>query len=191
VFMCGVCNDGTTMRSASTAGGVTGPKRPTYRCRAGAHLARVAEPVDELITALVLARLGRADARLLLTPDTTTDTADLSTEAAALRVRLDELATLFAEGAVTGRQLSEGTAKIRARLGEVETDMATAAAGSPLFGFADADDIEAAWNTATVSRRKAVIGALVAVTLLPARRGRRPGGHYFDPDSVRVEWKVT
>jgi hypothetical protein len=114
------------MRSPST----TGPKRPTYRCRAGAHLACVAEPVDDAITALVLARLSRPDARLLLTRDTTDDTAELGTEAVALRVRLDELATLFADGAVTGRQLTEGTAKIRTRLADVETRMAAAAAGS-------------------------------------------------------------
>lgn len=190
LFRCGVCGDGTTMRSASTTGSTASPRRATYRCKAGGHLARVAEAVDELITALVLERLGRPDARLLLTSDTDIDTASLSAEAAALRVRLDELAALFADGSVTGRQLSEGTARIRARLTDVETELATSAAGSPLAGFADSDDIAAAWDAATVSRRKAVIDTSMTVTLLPASRGRLPGGGYFDPDSVRIEWKA-
>jgi site-specific DNA recombinase len=68
--------------------------------------------------------------------------------------------------------------------------MATAVAGSPLAGFAGSDDVAAAWDAASVSRRKAVIDVLMTVTLLPAPRGRRPGGHYFDPGSINVEWKV-
>lgn len=187
LFLCGVCDDGiTTMRSAQS--GAT-PKRASYRCRRGPHLARVAEPVDELVTAVVLARLSRPDARLLLNADTGHDTEALATEAAALRIRLDELTDLFASGAVTGRQLAEGTAKIRTRLADVETTLTAASAGSPLAGFADADDIQAAWTAASITRRKAVINTLVTVTLLPAPRGRRSGGHYFDPDFVRIDWK--
>lgn len=190
LFLCGVCGDGTTMRSATTAGGPTGPKRPTYRCRAGAHMARVAEPVDELVTNLVIARLSRPDARLLLTPDLPeVDMEGLRAQAAALQVRLDELGSLFADGEVTARQLADTTAKIRAKLADTEIQLASAAAGSPLAGFADADDIAAAWEAASVYERKAVVGALMTVTLLPAARGRRPGGHYFDPASVGIDWK--
>jgi site-specific DNA recombinase len=190
LFLCGVCNDGTTMRSASTTGGASGPRRAAYRCKAGAHLARVAEPVDELVTAVVLRRLSRPDARLLLRSDPGVNIVALSSEAAALRVRLDELAALFAAGEVTARQLAEGSAAIRQRLAGVEGMMATAVAGSPLAGFAGSDDVAAAWDAASVSRRKAVIDVLMTVTLLPAPRGRRPGGHYFDPGSIKIEWKV-
>jgi site-specific DNA recombinase len=187
LFVCGVC--GLTMRSASTTGSSNGPKRPTYRCRGGAHLTRVAEPVDEFITAVVLERLRRPDVHLLLRADPGVDTAALSSEAAAFRVRLDELAALFAEGAVTGAQLAEGTARIRQRLTELEVTLARTVAGSPLNGFADAEDVQAAWGASAVSRRKAVIDVLMTVTLLPAPRGRRPGGHYFDADSLRIDWK--
>lgn len=189
LFVCGVCGDGTTMRSATTTGGSTGPKRATYRCKAGAHLARVAEPVDEFVTAIMLERLGRPDARSLLRRGPGVDTAALSGEAAALRVRLDELAGLFAEGAVTGAQLAEGTARIRQLLTEKEIALATGVEGSPLEGVVDAVDVGAAWSASSVSRRKAVVGILMTVTLLPAARGRRPGGRYFDTDSVRIDWK--
>jgi site-specific DNA recombinase len=189
LFLCGVCDEGTTIRSASTTGGASGSKRPTYRCKAGAHLARVAEPVDELITTLVIKRLSRPDARLLLTADNGEDVGALGSEAAVLQVRLDEVAALFADGAVTGRQLAEATAKLRAKFTDVELRPATATAGSPLVGFANAEDIAEAWEVASVRGRKIVVDALMVVTLLPAPRGRRSGGHYFSPESVRIDWK--
>lgn len=187
IFRCGVCTDGTTVRSAVFGTGRR--SRATYRCKAGAHCCRVAEPVDEMVTKVVLRRLNQPDARLLLSARPGVDIAALSAESEALRLRLSELAAMFADGAVTRVQLAEGTGRIRERLGEIAAQMAAAAAGSPLAGFADSDDVQAAWEAATVSQRKAVIDTLMTVTLLPAPRGRRPGGGYFDPDSVRIEWR--
>jgi hypothetical protein len=47
------------------------------------------------------------------------------------------------------------------------------------------------WAGLDLSRRRAIITTLVTVTILPARRGRRPGWQageaYFDPTSVRIE----
>jgi site-specific DNA recombinase len=189
LFLCGVCGDGTTMRTATTVGGGSHAGRPVYRCKAGAHMGRVAQPVDEFITGLVLNWLSQPDARRFLRTDPGVDTDALSSEAAALRVRLDELASLFADGAVTGRQLAEGTAQIRQRLTEVEVALAGAVVGSPLEGVVDAEDVVAAWEASSVSRRKAIIRELMVVTLLPTGRGRRPGGGYFDPSSIRVEWR--
>lgn len=189
LFLCGVCNDGTTMRSASTTGGTTGPKRHTYRCKAGAHLARVAEPVDQFITDVVIGYLSQPDARLLLhtTPDV--DTAALSVESDALRVRNAGLAEMFTDGIITRGELETQRSRIQTRLAEIAAEMACAAVGSPLEGFADAEDVAAAWEAATVSRRKAVIDTLAVVTLLPAPRGRQPGGGYFSTESVRIEWR--
>ncbi|HEY3689669.1 MAG TPA: recombinase family protein [Pseudonocardiaceae bacterium] len=190
LFLCGVCNDGiTTMRSASTSGSTGGPKRPTYRCKAGAHLARVAEPVDQFITDVVIGRLSQPDARLLLRTAPDVDTAALVAESEALRVRNGGLAEMFTDGVITRGELEVQRARIQARQAEIAAEMAGAAVGSPLEGFADAEDVAAAWEAATVSRRKAVIDTLMVVTLLPAPRGRRPGGGYFSTDSVRKEWR--
>lgn len=189
LFLCGVCNDGTTMRSASTTGGTTGPRRATYRCKAGAHLARVAEPVDEFITTVVLRRLGRPNARLLLHARPDVDTAALLAESGALRVRDGGLAGMFTDGVITRGELEVQRKRIQDRLAEIAAEMATAAGASPLDGFAGSDDVRAAWRAASVSRRKAIVDTLMVVTLLPAPRGRRPGGHYFDTDSVRIEWR--
>lgn len=186
LYLCGICNDGTTMRSATTSSNT----KAGYRCKASGHLTRVAEHVDKIVTGLVIGRLKMADAPMLLTAGASdVDPVALGSEAAALRVRLDELASLFAEGAVTARQLADGTAIIRQRLTAVDATLANAAAGSPLAGFADAVDVQTAWNDATVSRRKSVVDALFTVTLRKAPRGRRPNGSYFDPESVIIDWR--
>lgn len=35
-----------------------------------------------------------------------------------------------------------------------------------------------------------MVDELMTVTILPGKRGRKAGGIYFDPESVRVEWRV-
>lgn len=188
LFLCGKCNDGTTMLTATLVGN-RNLRRATYRCKSGPHLCRVAEPVDEMITKLVLRRLSQPDARLLLFGRSGVDTAVLSVQADALRARNAGLVGMFTDGVITRGELETERARIRDKLAEIAAEMAAAAAGSPLAGFADSDDVAAAWEAATVSRRKAVIDVLMRVTLLPAPRGRRPGGQYFDPESVRIEWR--
>lgn len=177
LFRCGLCGDATTVRTGSAGTG-----RPVYRCRASGHLNRAAPPVDGFVTEIVLDRLARPDARLLLTIDSGTDTAPLADEAAALRVRSGELVELFTDGAITKADLAQGKAKITVRLAELAAAMVDAAAGSPLAGFADSDDVAATWEAATVSRRKAVIDALMTVTLSAPGRGARR----FDPTTVEI-----
>jgi site-specific DNA recombinase len=189
LFLCGVCDDGTTMRTATTVGGPSHAGRPVYRCKKGSHLGRVAETIDEMITNLVLRRLSQPDARLLLSTTPGVDTAALSAESEALRIRNAGLVSMFGDGVITRGELEVERSRIEGKLAEIGAQMAAAAAGSPLAGFANADDVQAAWEAATVSRRKAVIDTLMTVTLLPAPRGRRPGGGYFDPDSVLIRWK--
>jgi len=189
IFLCGKCDDGTTMRSATAVRSNRNQHRAVYRCKNGPHLGRVAEVVDDYVTAVVIERLSRPDAAGLLRNDPGINIQALNSEATALRVRLDELAALFADGLVTGGQLAEATTKIRQRLTQVEIELASTVAGSPLEGLAGTEDVAAAWAGMSVSRRKAVIDVLMTVTLLPAPRGRRPGGHYFDPTFVRIDWR--
>jgi hypothetical protein len=180
LYHCGVCGDGTAVRSATTSSG-----HPGYRCKRVGHLTVKAQPIDELITSLVLARLSRPDARLLLHTERTADTRAQADEAAALRVRNAGLVALFGDGVITAGELKAERARIQAKLAELAAAMANAAAGSPLAGFADAEDVSAAWEAASVSRRKVVINALMTVTLDSPGRGAQT----LKPSTVRVEWR--
>ncbi len=43
---------------------------------------------------------------------------------------------------------------------------------------------------ASADVRGMIVDALITVTVLKAPRGRQPGGGYFNPDYVRIEWKA-
>ncbi len=80
--------------------------------RAWGHVARAAEPVDQLVTDLVLRRLAGPDAAALLTGEGA-GLADLREQAGGLRSRLEGLAELYADGVLTDEQLAAATQRIR------------------------------------------------------------------------------
>jgi site-specific DNA recombinase len=189
LYRCGLCDDGTTMRSATLVGSNRNRQRIAYRCKNGPHVARAAGPVDGMVTELVLRRLSQPDARLLLTAQPDVDIAALTAESEALRTRNAGLVSMFGDGIITRGELEAERTRIEDKLSQIAAQLAAVAVDSPLVGFADADDVQAAWEAASVLKRKAVVDTLMVVTLLPAPRGRRPGGGYFDPTSIRVEWR--
>lgn len=158
------------------------------------HIYRSAANVDEYVSAVVVERLSRNDAAALLTPTVPeVDVAALRSEALALRQRLDELAQLYGEGVLDLRQLRSGTETARARLDEIEARLAESVAASPIAGLVGVDDVADRWAALDLSRRRAVVDALMTVTLMPARRGKpagwRAGQPYFDPNGVDIRWR--
>jgi site-specific DNA recombinase len=155
----------------------------TYRCgQTRGHLSVAAEPRDHLVTKVIIGRLSAPDAASLLTTETV-DVAALREEAMALRIRLAELADLFADGTVTAVQLARGTDRARTRLAVVEQEMATVGGVSVVGDLITADDVEVAWQDLDLDRRRTVIDALVTITLLSPGQGARR----FDPQTVVIE----
>ncbi|WP_432247726.1 recombinase family protein [Streptomyces sanyensis] len=65
IYLCGVCADGTTMRSGTSNarnGGVGRRMWSVYRCRSGKHLSRRQDLLDDHVQLTVLDRLSRPDA---------------------------------------------------------------------------------------------------------------------------------
>jgi hypothetical protein len=168
-------------------------QKPSYTCRSGKHVVRVADAVDQLVTKVIIERLSRPDVLDLIVRDTGHDTAPLHARAGALRERLNGLARAYADGGIDARQLWEGSEHARAQLAEVEDQIAVLSRGSTLTGVADAADPGRVWATLDLDRRRAIIDTLLEVTILPARKGRRsgwrPGEPYFDPSTVRMDPK--
>ena len=188
--LCGVC--GAPVRSTSAGGHSRGRRmKPAYTCRSGKHVVRDAAEVDRFVEKVILERLSRKDARDLLTRDTPGDTAGLHLEADQLDQRLKGLADAYADGAIDAGQLRSGSERLRARQAAVEEEIAARSRRSVLAGVADAPDPAKVWKGLPLDRRRAVVDVLVTVTILPGRRGRRPGWQagesYFDPATVRVE----
>jgi site-specific DNA recombinase len=176
------CHCGALVKTGRTQRG-----KRSYRCveRQG-HMSRAAEPIDELVSALVVARLSQADAAdLLIVPESGPDVSALREEAAALRTRLGELADLFADGAITRAQFARGTERARQALHEAEEALADAGGVSVLGELVAAGDVRAVWDGLDLDRKRAAVETLMTVTLLAPGRGRR----VFDPQTVRIEWK--
>jgi site-specific DNA recombinase len=185
--VCGVCGDPVRSFSAS---GQRRKTKPVYTCRTGKHVVRDAAACDQLVEAVILERLSRPDARELLTGDQRADTAVLHLRDSALAERLVELGRLYGDGTIDAPQLQAATASIRAQRERITAELAASSRGSVLAGVADAPNPARVWAGLDLSRRRAIIDTLATVTILPARRGRRPGWQpgqtYFDPRSVLV-----
>jgi site-specific DNA recombinase len=182
VALCGVCANGSTIHAG---GGNTRDVR-TYRCAATAgHFSRRAQPVDDYVAQLVIARLSKPDARALLIDQKSPDLGKLRQEATALRSRLDTLALDFADGALTASQLRTATDRLRSSLAKAEAEMADAGRVDVLGPLVTAGDVEVVWDGLDVARRRAVIDTLMTVTIKPPGRGVRT----FDPATVPFEWK--
>lgn len=192
LYFCGVC--GGPLTGNTTAGGGPGGRQAAYRCRAAdrdgrSYVVRGVVVLDDFVVRLVLARLARSDAQDLLVPPTVEQT-PLLEEAAALRARLDEVARGWAAGVLSQSQLIAASQVMQARLDEVEALLATSSHRHALAGLLQAPDIEQRWPDLTLDRRRAVVTALLEVTVLPrTRRGRLAGGAYFDPQALKIRWR--
>jgi site-specific DNA recombinase len=179
---CGVCG-------ASVHGGGNGKTgHRNYRCAGSlGHFSRQADPVDAYVTAVILARLARADAAELLADTNHPDLDGMRTKAAALRARLDQLATDFGDGVLTASQLRTATERTRTNLAAVEAQMADAARVDILGPLVTAGDVEHVWDSLSVAKRGAVIDVLAVVTVYPPGRGTRT----FRPETIDIEWRTS
>ena len=184
IYLCGICNDGTTLIVSGRHG------RSTYQCDKN-HLRRVVGPVDDLVTSTLIARMKRpeAAAELLHAEKDAPDARALRTEASRLRAKLNELADMFARDVITAAQLETGNKGVVSRLREVETALAVSAEHDPAAGIAGRPDAAAIWEAMSLDRKRDLIQAILKVTILPARPGRNPDGGYFDTDSIDIRWR--
>ena len=182
-----LCRCGNHISSSINHAGVQ-----VYRCnpqtqegRPGPHVAVRRAEVDEAIGRLVVGRLSMPDAADLMAPAAKADTAALRDEAMGIRDRLARLGSLFALGQIEEQDLTSGRERGNARLAEIEAELAELGRESVLAPLIAAENTARAWEDLGDDRRRAVVDALMVVTLNPAGRGAR----VFDPDKViSIEW---
>ena len=172
-YICGRC--GAKMHHTVSTH-ASGKSFHNYRCTAATHLSRSQPELDAYVEAVALEYLRRGEALVAKLGDggNVIDVDDLRTRRAALQGRLDELAGLFAEGAIDASQLKRGTAELRAKVAEIETVLADLARTSPLAALtADGPElIESRWAAASPDMRGKIIDELFTVVVNPSPRGR-------------------
>lgn len=179
------CECGELVRS----GGQRGDGQGRYACPT-MHMRRAAAPIDDLVFRVICGVLVR-DGMQLVTP--TPDLTHLRDRLVTLRVRSEEIASLFGDpdSDMTAAQFRIANARLQQEIHSTEAELGRRTAGSTLAGIADATDPAAAFRQADIDRQRAVIDVLATVTLKRIGAGRRPGGGYFDPDSVVITSKGT
>lgn len=189
VAVCGVCgahvhSGGGNLRGKNVA---EGKRFRTYRCSAhtGKHIARKAEPIDQLVTDLVIGRLSAADASDLLAVNETVDVPALIAERSSIMERQRVLGAEFAEGELPAVTLRAATNRMNARLSELDGLIAEASGVSVLAPLVAAQDVAEAWEALDVDRQRAVINELMYVVIWPVGRGVRT----FRPESVEIAWR--
>jgi hypothetical protein len=101
----------------------------------------------------------------------------LRSEATALRARLDQLATDFADGDLTSSQLRTATSKLRSRIATIEARMADAGRVDVFGPLVRARNVRKAWEALSTDRQRVVIDALMIIKIMPPGQGVRT----FDP----------
>lgn len=194
LLRCSKCGDGTRLFSSwfyppkrvrKNGEVVKQPRVRIYKCLAKNHLSRKAEPIDEAVGALVVARLQRDDAKdlFLKGDDGELDREQLRVERVAA-VKLHEgLAALAADGTLSLDSVRKEAGRLMARINEIDGLLAPAP-DSIVQQMVESVDVAKAWEEMDVARRRLVVEQLVEVTLLPAIRKK---GVAAGPD-LSIEW---
>jgi len=182
VARCGVCD-------ARIFGVSEKSKGVLYRCETRLHVNRKAEPVDELVTAVIVARLSQPDALEVFTRqhDDREEAARLREQETTLRRRLDTLAEDYAAGLIDRPQLRAGSERLRADLETISATLDGMVRSPVLSDLVSTGDVEATWHGLDIDRKRAVVNLLLTVHLDPPGRGARA----FDPATVRVAWRLS
>jgi hypothetical protein len=161
-----------------------------YRCTekgCTSHSTIAERMLDEYVAEHVVKRLSRRDAvGLFARPVDTQRRAELLAERDDLDRRDAEVAGLFADGAVTAAQLARVTAATLARRETVDAELAAVFASTPVAGLPrGGDKVRAWWRGLEIERRRAVVDALMTVTV---SRSSKPGARVLDPKRVHIDW---
>lgn len=177
---CGRCGESLRGANAHQSGKKKQPR--AYYCPSCFKLRRKADAVDEVVEAIVVARLSRPDAAGLFggNPEAVRVARE---QVEAIESRMNIAADQFADGLITGSQLERVTAKLRPQL-EAANHALRASEPVPEMDEFTGAEAAGAWGAATIDRKRAVIAAIMTVTVLPSGAGRN-----FDPDQLRIDWK--
>lgn len=177
IATCGLC--GGVLRSNKSSDG----KPLSYVCSVCHRVRRRLDAVDAVVVKTLVERLSQPDGPDLLGGDQEALAAALE-HGAALRTRLTIAARQYADGVIDDDQLATISARLRPQIAEAERIAEAARPADPaLRALVAGGDVREQWEAATVDVQRAVVRALLVVTVEPAGPGTS-----FDPAKIRREW---
>lgn len=172
LYRCGVC------------GGPVRTNGPRYWCPEGGHVTRAMHSIDRLVLAVVAGRLARPDVADLLATSTESDADDHAKELSAIQARISRFESDYDAGLIDGRRYKAASAKAEAELSALRRKRASSVANSQVAALLSSPNPGDVFLSSPLDIQRAIIGALVIVTLHKALRGSKR----FDPETVTFEW---
>ncbi|HWY01272.1 MAG TPA: recombinase family protein, partial [Mycobacterium sp.] len=154
------------------------------------RLTVVAEPVEALLTDAVLTRLDSSHLAKALAgksnPDR--DVAALAAAVEADQARLDELAALYADGAVTAREWIAARDPITARIAHARREIAAATDTTAVYELAGTGGaLRKQWPNLELERQQAIIKAVLDHAVIAPGT---PGSRSLDISRVQPHWRI-
>ncbi|MGL6234930.1 MAG: recombinase family protein [Segniliparus sp.] len=195
LLTCGKCEAPLYSHSRETVTSGGNKKSRRYIClsRPGwkgcGKLAVVANPVEELIVEAVLTRLDSPAVAKAMAGRENEDqeVTVLSEKLAADQRKLEELAGLYADNALTAREWIAARNPIQARIRDTERQLAHSTGNTALHGLAGkGGELRGQWADLPFERRHAIVKAVLDHAVIAPGKG----GWVFDINRVRPRWRV-
>ncbi|MGO9386204.1 MAG: recombinase family protein [Mycobacterium sp.] len=154
------------------------------------RLTVVAEPVEKLLTDAVLTRLDSKQLVEALAGKTSVD-ADVVALAAQLendQGRLDELAGLYADGAITAREWITARDPITTRIQRARHDIAAMTDTGPIADLAGTGKaLRGQWDGLGIDRQQAIVKTILDHAVI---NPGTPGSRSLDINRVQPSWRI-
>ncbi|HTN57629.1 MAG TPA: recombinase family protein [Protaetiibacter sp.] len=186
IARCGLCGGGMVRavgRWTRQANGNTKRQPPSYVCSECHRVRRKQESVDALVEGVVVGRLQMPDAAQVFVQGDPAALHEARETIEAVDARLSNAADMFATGDIDATQLTRITERLRGDRAQAAAAVEAALPATvpaELVGGAAAET----WDALSMDSKRAVLGALVTITIMPSGSGKS-----FDPDTVRIDWK--
>jgi site-specific DNA recombinase len=164
----------------------SGRRRAVYVCkrRGCMKVVRDIELTDAVVVDALTTLLSRSDAVEELSRRTEVDKAGLVAESDRLRARITATRELWLADKISDEDYALKQERLKSQLEAVSAKLLDANLGRQLDGLVGHQDAAERFGSMDLDRRRAVVKALVQVTLLP----RLSSGGPFDPRTVDVQW---
>ncbi len=154
------------------------------------RLTVVAQPVEDLLTDAVLARLDSPQLATVLAGKTSPDhdVAALAAQVEADQARLDELAGLYADGAISAREWITARDPITARIQQARRDIAAATDTTAVYELAGTGGmLRTQWGDLDLDRQQAILKSILDhAVIAPGTAGART----LDINRVQPHWRI-
>ena len=150
-------------------------------------LARIVEPIDELVHKVMIARLSRRDAEQLFVHDGGARVEDVTPVIAEKEAKLLSLTEMYAQDLITRQQVETSTRKLREEIRLLEESVSMVEPEMPrkFVSSITGDQAQAGWEALDTQQQRHVMQALgLRVIIRPVGRGRRR----FDPRAIKFVW---